>query len=90
VDPRGPGHLGDPGEGFLHIPLGHHHEIRQFVDHDHHVRQLRKPEAFFFDPLVVGVDPLDALLGDEPIAPFHLLYGPAQDLGGLFGFTTTG
>jgi hypothetical protein len=37
--------IGRSEPGFLHIALGHHHEIRQFVNNDHHVWQLRELEA---------------------------------------------
>ena len=40
VDPRGPGHLGEAGQRFLHIPLGDHHQIREFVDDDDDVGEL--------------------------------------------------
>jgi hypothetical protein len=39
VNAGGPRHLRQAGEGHLHIPGGHHHQVGQFVDDDDDVGQ---------------------------------------------------
>ena len=56
VDADGTRHLGQAGQGDLHVAGGHHHEIGQFIDNNHDIGQV-------FGSIFLSIRPF-AILGD--------------------------
>ena len=90
VNPRGPRHLGQAGQGDLHVAGSNHHEIGQLIDNNHDIGQVFgsvflviRPFAVLGDLLVVLGNVAHPLFGEQLIAPFHFSDGPEQGVGGL-------
>ena len=83
MDSHGAGHLGDPHDGVLHHPAGHHHEVVQLVDDDHDVREPVEHvlfEAPRVELLAIRFDIADPGVGEQVVAAIHLRHRPLESV----------
>ena len=93
MDAHGAGHLGEAGDGLLHLVRAHHHEVGQLVDDDHDVVERLQGLAFLVlallllrpDDVVELLDVAHALGGELADALLHLPDRPLEDVRGDLG-----
>jgi len=93
MNPHGPGHLGQAGQGFFNIVgiIGEH-QVGQFIDDNDEIGErqkwcgilLRRFELGMFHPLIIRVDIPYTDLGQLPVACLHLVDHQLEGLRHLF------